>query len=679
MKTKIKAVLPVIVICIISLAAEFLLSNFVYFSYVAGNAGVRDYTPEGFSQAEISEWDNSFAAGELDLPIDSVRFTVKTADPNQSEGYAVAGFYIADENSTKTAALARKEKIAVGPQERVVTAYISSYGNASYLDITFEEVKTELIVTDLVINPTYKFSFNLLRFAAVFILIVFVYVMKRNGFGKKMLSELNYAAVASVCVAVCVSFSLLMTYLGISNGDGIYITYPFEYSAGNYQPYIQQFDAFMKGQLHLDVQPSQELLALENPYNPGERSGVSALFDRAFYNGKYFSYFGIAPIITVYMPFHFIGGFIPGDSIVTGIFSLIAAVFLPLAVIEWSKLRGKNPPWLAAVCAIGAYFASMALLIQRGRAAFYYIASISAMAFLSVFLFFILKAIQSKKQFLRIAYMALAGMGFALAFLSRINSVLPAVFVIAVFVVICVLNGIKSKKIPSLIGELAALGLPVAAAIAFSLWYNNARFGSPLQFGTDYQLTVADASQYELFSGGFAAAIYHYFLQPFVTGDFFPYIQLNFMRLADYGRSMYIDSSFGLFAVPFMLSLLLSPMLFKSKEISKNGKILLAVSLAALPVTAFADFCLGGVIFRYTTDLTLFAAFVSAVILLEFCSLMRDKYGEGFAHTVMKCITALTAATVIITFLVSVSLNANLVAYDPDIYVAMKEFFVFWS
>lgn len=679
MKTKIKAVLPVIVICVISLAAELLLSNFVYFSYAAGNDAVRDYTPESFSETEISELNSSFAMGGLDLPIDSVKFTVKTADPTQKDGYAVAGFYIADENSTKSAALARREKIAVGPQERSVTVYVSSYGSASYLDVSFEDFKSELIISDLKINPTYEFSFDLLRFAVIFAVLIFAYVMKRNGFGSNLLSEINFGSVATVCVTVCLAASLLMTYLCISGGDGIYTAYPLEYGAENYQPYIQQFDAFMKGLLHIDVTPSSELLALENPYNPSERDGVSFLFDRAFYEGKYYSYFGIAPIIAVYMPFYLISGFIPGDGIVTGIFSLITAVFLPLAVMEWSKLRGKNPPWLAAVCGIGAYFASTVLLVQRGRAAFYYIASVAGMAFLSAFLFFILKAIQSKKQFAKIIYMALAGIGFALAFLSRINSVLPVSFAIAAFVIIYGVKCFKSQKISPFIGEMTALALPVAAAIAFSLWYNNARFGSPLQFGTDYQLTVADASQYELFSGGIAAALYHYFIQPFITGDFFPYIQIDFMRFAGYGRSMYIDSSFGVFAVPFMLSLLLSPVLFKSEKISKNDKILLAVSLAALPITAFADFCLGGVIFRYTTDIMLFAAFLSAVILLEFCTLMREKYGSGFAHTAMKCITALTAVTVIITSAVSVSLNGNLTAYDPDIYIAMKDFFVFWS
>ncbi len=679
MKTKIKSVLPLAVIFVVALTMEILLSNFVWIAYVSGGSDIRDYTPDGFDTARISQYETSFAFGELDLPIDSVSFKVKTEDPYQKDGYTVVGFYLADENSTKSAALAKREKIAVGPQEREVTAYLSSYGNASYLDISFEDFKTELIVSDVILNPSYRFSFDFLRFSLIFAFISVVYSMKRNGYGRKILNMTDFGGAAAISVAACVTVSSVMMILCFTDGQPIVLNYPLEYGIEAYSPYIQQFDAFMKGQLHFDVQPSAELLALENPYSPSERGGVQFLYDRAFYGGKYYSYFGIAPIVSFYMPFYLLSGLIPGDSVVMGFFSIIAAVFLPLAVVEWSKLRGKNPPWLAAICGVGAYFASMIPFIQRGRAAFYYVASIAGMAFASAFLFFILKALNCKKKPLRIIYMLLAGAGFSFAFLSRINIVLPLSLAIAAFVAIYAFKSFRSKKISRFASDMVPLALPVAAAIGFTFWYNNARFGSPLQFGTDYQLTVADASKYKIFSGGIMPALYHYFVQPFVTGDFFPYIQPNLTRFAGYGRSMYIDSNFGIFALPFSLSLFLSSVLFKSNKISKEGKILLAVSLAALPITAFADFCLGGVIFRYTADILLFAAFLSAVILIEFSALMSEKYGGSFGHTVRKCVVALTAVTVIISVAVSVSLNVNLAVYSPDVYLSIKDFFVFWS
>ncbi len=677
MKTKIKSALPAAVICLAAVLAELLLSNFVWISFVAGKSDVVDYSPR-ITEFKVDGEDNSFALDGVDFPVHSVSYTVKTADPEAECSLLTAAYYIADENSTASAALVQRERIAAGPTERRITSFFSSYGNASYIDITFEEVETELVITEVVVNPSYTAGFNLLRFALIFTAIVFVYVLKKNKAVKCIITDLTYTQAGIISVTVAVAAASVVWIMGASGEGGNCIAYPLEFGVESYSPYIQQFDAFIKGQLHLDVQPSAELLALENPYNPNDRYGISFLYDRAFYCGKYYSYFGIAPILTVYLPVYWITGLLPVDSTVTGIFSVITAIFLPFAVVEWARFRKKSP-WLAAVCAVGAYFASMALLIQRGRAPFYYIASIAGMAFVSAFLFFIITAIQHKKTAPKIIFMAIAGISYALAFMSRINSVLPVTLVIIAFIVLYFINSIKSKKTPRFFGEMAALGAPVAVALGFTMWYNNARFGSPLQFGTAYQLTVANTAYYEFYAGGIIPAIFHYFLQPFRTADMFPFVQLEYFRLAGYGRSLYIDTNFGIFAVPFMLSILLSPCIFKSKNIFRNGKILLGTSLISFAVTAFADMCMGGVIFRYTSDILLFAAFVSAVILLEVSAIASEKYGSEFGGRVKKGIILLTAATAAISAAVTVSIDGNLTEYSPDLHLALRDFFVFWS
>ena len=53
-------------------------------------------------------------------------------------------------------------------------------------------------------------------------------------------------------------------------------------------------DAFRAGQTHLLIEPSEELLAMENPYDWSARSalGVSAKWDHLLFDGKYYSYYG---------------------------------------------------------------------------------------------------------------------------------------------------------------------------------------------------------------------------------------------------------------------------------------------------------------------------------------------------------------------------------------------------
>ena len=436
----------------------------------------------------------------------------------------------------------------------------------------------------------------------------------------------------------------------------------------------------MKGQLHFDVEPAAELLALENPYNPDARDGIYYLFDRAFFEGKYYSYFGIAPIILIYFPIYLVTRGLPADSTVTLILSLITAVFLPLAVIEWAKLRKNNiRPAIAAVCAIGAFFASTTLIIQRGFTPFYYIASLAGMAFVSAFVFWLLKALGTEKRTKKIVFFALSGFGFAFAFLSRVNSVIVPAVMIAVFVVIYSTKKIKEKSFSSLFTEMAALALPVIGAAGFFLYYNYARFGNPLQFGADYQLTIADASLYELGTEGILPSVIHYFLQPFGLTAEFPYIGFDYFRLSDYGRYVYVDQNFGIFALPFNLALLLSIFVFRSKTAPKEGKALLASGIIAMFLTAFMNLCLGGVIFRYTSDIALSAALISAVILMEICTLVQENESKKISSAIKGVAAALTAVTVVVSLASCIQLNGNLVAYSPEIYDTLKNLFVIRS
>lgn len=674
-----KNFVPVIIMLAVAFIAEAVFSNFVYFAFVAGKNDVSNFRPVDSLSFNLTDENKSIDLPCNNFSLNSVSFTIRASEESALDELTTVNFYVFDENSTQSAAIARSERIAVGAGERRVTVYLNSLGAASGMIIDFPELEGEITVSDIVVNQSYKFGFDIVRFAAVFVLLAVVYILKSQT-GKQLCREITYSQAALLSCTVSCAAAIIFWALGSSGEAGSRIAYPLEVGAEYYQPYIQQFDAFIKGQLHFDVQPSAELLALENPYAPSERDGIYYLFDRAFFDGKYYSYFGIAPLLIVYFPFYFITGFLPTDSTVMGIFALITALFLPLAVIEWAKLRKADiRPWFAGVCAVGAYFASMALLIQRGRTPFYYIASAAGMAFVSAFAFWVLKALGQKKRFARIAFMALAGICFALGFLSRINSVLPAAIIIAAFVILYFFKSIKVKNLGAFFSEIAALALPVAGAIGFSLYYNQIRFGDIFQFGTDYQLTVANASLYEIGFGGIFPALFHYFLQPFEFSAQFPFITFSYLPLADYGKTVYIDSSFGIFALPFMLSLLLSPVLFKSKKVDKNGKILLAVSLFSLVLTAFLNFCLGGVIFRYTADISLPASLISAVILLEAVLLLQENHSERISKFAKKCVLAIVGITACISLSASLMINGNLVEYSPDFYIAARDFFVFWS
>ncbi len=657
---------------------EVLLSNFVWFAYVAGKTDAVNVNPADGDAFVIDEEEPFIDLECGKFPLNSIRFTITATEEMLLDAFATVNLYVFDQNNITAASLIKSERISVGNTPREYTFYLNSRGDMSGFSIEVADIKTECVVSDIVVNPEYEFSFESVRFAALIFAASLIYLFKSKN-SKQIRDEMTFGQAKILSYAVCCSVVILFWSFAASGEIGSFIEYPLEGEIRFYSPYIQQFDAFVKGQLHFDVQPSAELIALENPYTPDNREGIDYLYDRAFFDGKYYSYFGIAPILVFYYPYYLLTGNLPADSSVMGFFSLITALFLPLAVVEWNKFRKSGMrPWLSCVVAVGAYFASCALIIQRGNAMFYYLASAAAMAFASAYLFWIIKALGSKKV-MRTVSMLLAGTSFALGFLSRLNTVLPFAIVTAVFIIIYLVNAIREKKLFSFVADMLPLGLPVAAAVAFSLYYNYIRFGNILQFGTDYQLTLANASLYDGGANGIIPAIFHYFLQPFSVSNEFPYLTFSYLALRDYGKQVYIDSNFGIFALPFMLLLLLSPVLIKSKKVSLGGKIMLVSSLLAIVLTAYLNFSYGGVIFRYTSDLTVMAAFVSAAVISEICLILQKDYHGYVSRTAKKGVCALTASTAVISFLAAVMVNGNLVSFYPAVHTSIRDFFVFWN
>ena len=673
MRKKLELLIPLIVIAV-SLVAELFLSNFVFLAFVSGNEN-KSYSALN-QPCTVSEETNQLISGGFDSPINSVSLTLRTCDEYYSQSFVYVSVYTRNEASAEPYALGVRKKLAVTENMAEHNLYFRTAGNATDIALVFEEIKGEIEVGSITVNPDYEFSFNLTRFGLMMLLGALMYFYKLRPENPILSYSVRHKRSETLSVLLCAGSVILVSVLNLS-GEGLSaIEYPLLYDVESYDPYIQQFDAFMKGQLHLDVVPDEALLALENPYSPSQREGIYYLWDRAFFDGKYFSYFGIAPILIVYYPFYLLTGMLPESGYAMVVFGLLTALFFALALEEYAHISGKNKfGYFPAFCTVSAFFSSLALLILRGQTRFYYVASMAGMAFSAAFIFFMLRAVGSRKTAQRILNFALAGVSFGLGFLSRVNSVLPLAVISAVFVFLWSVKRIKEKKLPLLLSETASLGLPVSAAVAVSMAYNKLRFGGFFDFGTDYQLTVSDTSLYSVGLFGVAPSIFHYFLQGLGFTAEFPFVGFDYVAASDYGRYVYVDSGLGIFASPFMLVLLLSPVIFKKKTVSTNKKILFGAALLSLPLTAFLDFCLGGVIFRYTADLSLLAAFLIGAIALETVESFGVKGYKIFRNSIfiLGIINAAVAAGM------ALMESGNLVSASPALSEQIKDIFVFWN
>jgi hypothetical protein len=114
---------------------------------------------------------------------------------------------------------------------------------------------------------------------------------------------------------------------------------------------------------------------------------------------------------------------------------------------------------------------------------------------------------------------------------------------------------------------LAALLLPVVVCVLVLGWYNWARFGSIVEFGYRYQLTLLQLPKHydEIFSSAYILPnLYNYLLNPFTTSSAFPFIKPQYGR-TDFGANLvfpkiyFSEALTGLiYTFPFMILALIS-------------------------------------------------------------------------------------------------------------------------
>lgn len=670
-----KILIPLIIICSCVLIEAF-LSAFPYFAFVAGRKG-DNHSFLTDSSAIVTDENPNATFHFAPTKLNSISFTVSPDADAEFSYYTELTVYASVENSPNSYRTVTSKKIGIDSLSTEKTVYLSPDYQVAGIMLAFSETDKALEVSNVTVNPRFVFEMNYLRFSLMLAIAVLLYTVKEH---KSFFKSFSFRNVAILTVVLCSLGSVIFSGICFSSDGAEMLTYEKGMDVEWLNPYAQQFDAFEKGQLNLDVEPDSALLNVKNPYDPFERGEAKILWDRAYKDGKYYSYFGTAPIFTVYYPFYAVTGKLPADSVVMVVFAFIVAVFLPLAVMLLSKMINSSiSPWLASMTAFGTLGASMVFLLQRGYAPFYYIASVAAMAFGSATIFWALNAYICKNKKVKILSFVASGISFALCIHSRINMAFSIGLVIAVDLLIYFIKSIKAKQIKACVANLLAFCVPVGIGVGAAMWYNYARFSSPFDFGSAYQMTVADTAAYTLSANGFFPMLYHYFFRTFEMSTAFPFLRIPNDTITDIGKYIYTDSSIGIFAMPFMLAILLSYFVFKSKSVSKNRKLILASVLASMLITAFLDICLGGIIFRYTADITLIGALASAGIIFQLLSICIIEKKKEAKRILVGSASAICSANILVTLASMLMLNANLFDYHPTIFEYIRSFVVFWK
>ena len=417
----------------------------------------------------------------------------------------------------------------------------------------------------------------------------------------------------------------------------------YEYEVGGKVPadiYVRQFDAWKKGQIELDLTVDNRLAELENPYDPSQRSESKAKYywDYAFFDGKYYSYFGIAPILTVHAPIHAFTGKLPNIPLACLILAIAAVVTTALAYREVVLRFSKEPNlWLFLLGLAGVVSAS-GVYLGVLCSDMYYVAVLSAQVYSMAFVALAVRSMREEKLWLRMVLLVLAAIALTLTVWSRPTVALMCVAVFPLFIEF--IFKIRKDNLKDGLLTVGAFALPLIAGAAAVMWYNAARFGSPLDFGAKYQLTVSDVSLNTIDFKYAFSSFFSYFLCPIWQTEVYPYLGMQKIKVLPEGsRTFYFDRYCGVFAYGMPLGILLYPRLAMiekqkgEKDLAKTA-IVAATALLALGI-AFSDFCIGGVNMRYIYDISVLLTLVSAAVLLN----LTEK-SEGYSKPLTGIATA---------------------------------------
>lgn len=261
----------------------------------------------------------------------------------------------------------------------------------------------------------------------------------------------------------------------------------------NWNPSTYFYDelatAFSHGSLALEVDVNQELLSLNDPYNPYKRKEISYPLDYSLYNGRYYLYFGPVPALFLVV-LKFIGFGIIGDHPLTFAFVCGMFIFEVLIILHIQKVFFRNiPDWVIWLCILFVGLASpTAWLLTDARV--YEVALAAGQTFFLAGFYFNLTSIS--KDTISLKRLLIGGILWSFAIGSRLSLVLTVGFV-ALVIVLFLLYHARTRKLDSKVWlpPIIFLFTPMLVGGLFLAWYNWARFGSVFETGFYYQLTSA--------------------------------------------------------------------------------------------------------------------------------------------------------------------------------------------
>jgi hypothetical protein len=256
-------------------------------------------------------------------------------------------------------------------------------------------------------------------------------------------------------------------------------------------------EALLSGRTYLNLEPDPRMKTLPDPWAGAQ--GVPRAHDATYYDGRYYIYFGMGPVLVLLGPWRLLTGTYLRDGTATGLFCTAGFILAALFYLRCKRryFPGIPPMWtFLGVLVLGAG-TFIPYVVSSAR--IYEVPITCAFAFCMLSAHAILSAAAADRSRARILWTLAASTAWGLAVASRPNYVFG-------FIALWITTGlifwrIRRESRPSSTAWLwiAAVAPAVLVCAGIGL-YNYARFANPLEFGTTYQLSAMDMRRTRLFA-----------------------------------------------------------------------------------------------------------------------------------------------------------------------------------
>ncbi len=434
------------------------------------------------------------------------------------------------------------------------------------------------------------------------------------------------------------------------------------YQTVDYLGYDELAHSLADGVVYLEEEVDPGLLEAANPYDRTlmEQLGISTPYDTAYFNGHYYVYFGIMPCLLFYLPYYLLTGL---DLSETAASMLVDLLTVTGSFFLMKALQKKYGPHLSqqmflVLCLVMALAPSTILMLKR--AAIYYIAIGTGIGLVCWGLYFWFSAKEDGRFH--------AGRGaFGSLLMGAAAACRPQLAMYSFFAFVLFADELKDIRHQG--RKAAALLIPYIPVLALIFWYNQARFGSVLDFGAQYNLTGYDMVHIGTHFSRLIIGPWYYLFLP-VTGNLeFPFLQCQQVSTA-YAGFMANEAQLGgsFFLVPITL-ILLCPKVLKPCRQSRNLRIMGWVIVGAI---VCADTVLCGVLMRYQMDFRLAFVLPAAVTFLEW---QEQNPGQENLFMILCLVTLLFCGFTL--FAQYESYDYNII--NPVFYLRLRSFFDLWK